>query len=67
MLINKFNLTIYVHKNAVKNVKSVPSNPFSGSPSVAVGSIAKIVNGWDVVIPPCQHLIYLNQLISKII
>lgn len=32
-------------KNAVKNIKSVPSKPLSGSPSAASVSIARIVKG----------------------
>ena len=36
---------INLPKNAVKNIKSVPSNPLSGSPSAASVSIANIVKG----------------------
>jgi len=32
-------------RNAVKNIKSVPSKPLSGSPSAASVSMANIVNG----------------------
>ena len=43
-----YNMQIYIinlPKNAVKNIKSVPSNPLSGSPSAASVSIANIVKG----------------------
>lgn len=43
-------------RNAVKNIKSVPSKPLSGSPSAASVSIANIVRGCcgDLIFPDCK-------------
>jgi len=44
-------------RNAVKNIKSVPSSPLSGSPSAASVSIASIVKGCcgGLIFPGCKE------------
>lgn len=58
---------IFLRRKAVKNIKSVPSNALSGSPSVASVSIAKIVSGCWPLIPPvgCHKLSHSKEKTRK--
>lgn len=55
-------------RNAVKNIKSVPSRPLSGSPSAASVSMANIVRGcWGgLTLPGYKTFITICNLFHKI-